>query len=765
MTTTGPNPGRPAYLKNLRVLELGDGISGSAASSVLQSMGASIDKVRAPTSPAHGGVPTTTVRGTPDSVLSCLLDVGKSFVLAPSLDRMSDYDVVISDRMGVLGSILPTDADAYREVLQQTQTGAWVTISAFGLVGSRRDWRGNDLIVGAAGALVAIDAKTGAPIKLGGHQAVLGAGHVSALAACHAIDRRRSTGRFVHADVSAHDAAVVTGPVLRLAHAMFRCAGASGSRRNGAPAGFYDCVDGLVRISAMEEHQFQALCRALGNPAWAAEFSSAATRIDRAEELDQLVSAHIASWPKAECEARLQKEGVPATAMYSATDILQWPQFQARQAFDPVCVGDRDAVVVGSPFRSVGAPQTDRRAEDAHDSKSGGLNGLQVIEVGHVLAVPLAASLLGALGANVIKLEDPRRIDVYRRRGPYIDGDSGAPGPDGGPGLERSAYFAVMNHSKRSVSVDLEGDPLALREILARGDVLIENLGPRRARRLRVDAATASTDHPHLQAVSSSGWGHVGPWSSYKVYAYNLHAACGLCSQTVTAEGNPAEIDLAWGDLVTAYAVATVIAARAIGDRGQARDAAVDLSMAELLAARFNDKIAAASCDLDDAGPEDGTSHQAPFAPNSFYQTGDGRWVAISVSTDEEWHLLCSALELPEAAAGLGADRASRVDRQTEIDSELAKSVFQHQSHELVARLQSKGLMSAVAATIPELLVDGHLAERGLFPTVSHLVWGSGQLVGLPWQLLGDGPVMLTAPPIFGSTSLGEVTARQGVES
>ena len=60
-----------------------------------------------------------------------------------------------------------------------------------------------------------------------------------------------------------------------------------------------------------------------------------------------------------------------------------------------------------------------------------------MLEAGRVLAVPLAGALLGALGAEVTKLEDLARLDMYRRRGPYIDGE---------PGTERGAYFALMNH-------------------------------------------------------------------------------------------------------------------------------------------------------------------------------------------------------------------------------------------------------------------------------------------------------------------------------
>src|SRR5260370_40583202 len=71
-----------------------------------------------------------------------------------------------------------------------------------------------------------------------------------------------------------------------------------------------------------------------------------------------------------------------------------------------------------------------------------GLGGLRILELTHVLAGPIVGSLLGAMGADVVRLEDERRLDIYRRTGPFADGIAG---------LERGAYFAVANFSKRSV--------------------------------------------------------------------------------------------------------------------------------------------------------------------------------------------------------------------------------------------------------------------------------------------------------------------------
>src|SRR5262249_20217176 len=159
--------------------------------------------------------------------------------------------------------------------------------------------------------------------------------------------------------------------------------------------------------------------------------------------------------------------GVPATAVYSPSEILASAQLAHRAAFDKVTVGDgRDARVIGLPFRVVdggNAALSSRRQRRT-------LRGLRMLEASRGLAVPLAGSILGALGVEVTKLEDLPRLDMYRRRGPYIDGQ---------PGPERSAYFALMNHSKQSAAFDVDAHRDRLDDLLDATDVVIENLGPK----------------------------------------------------------------------------------------------------------------------------------------------------------------------------------------------------------------------------------------------------------------------------------------------
>ncbi|HZQ56918.1 MAG TPA: CoA transferase, partial [Acidimicrobiales bacterium] len=666
----------PAFLDGLRVLETGDGVAGSYATAVLAGFGAHVTKVRDPSSPLHQLRPAL-----PDgtSLLAAVLDDGKETVGA---EPGGGFDVVVCDRVG--GG---TDVGSYLASVAARNGGAWVTISAAGLSGPRRGTFGTELTVAAAGGLLsaASDPASRQPLKLAGCQALLSAGQVAALAACHALDLSRRAGP-VHLDVSAQEAALVTGPVLRVVHALLNCTGDAGARRYGAPAGFYPCADGVLRISAMEDHQWEGLVRALGTPAWAEPFGTTAARTEHAADIDARLAEVTATRPKRDLEEALQANGVPATAMYSPEEILASAHYAARGSWRVIDAGGTPVTVMGSPVRQVA------QASPPVASAAGGLQGAKVAEAGHVLAVPLAGALLGAMGAEVTKLEDPDRLDMYRRRGPFIDST---------PGMERAAYFAAVNHSKRSRSASLE-DQRGVEDAIAGADVVVENFGPGRARRLGVDAATLARTHPALLALSSSGFGHDGPWSAYRAYAYNLQTSCGLGYLTRTASGAPVEIDMAWADLVSGFAIATIVAAWAAGPARRV-GAGLDFSMAELITSRFNEFLAAASAGVETT---DRANDQYPYAPCGVYPAGED-WVAIAVHGDAEWGAARAVLGIDADERFASAE--ARYEHRDDLDDVVAGATSGRAARELVAALDAHGVAAAVVETAATLIADGHL--------------------------------------------------------
>ena len=748
------NSHRADFLEGLRVLELGDGVAGAAATSALWTLGADVTTVVDPASVHRRGRAAVERDGSPVSLLALALDRGKRLLAEPSREELATllagderFDLVVVDRVG--GATRPFaglgGADAYAEFVAQHNNAAWVTVSAFGLSGPRRDDVATELTIAAAAGLLASvrDPGTGAPLKLAGFQSLLNTGQAAALAGCHALDLAAG-GAPVHLDLSAQEAAVATGPVLDLVALFFQTGTLGGAQRYGAPASFYACTDGLIRISAMEDHQWQGVVRAMGSPGWAERFATVEARIDGAAEVNERVAAWTGTVSKTEAETALQANGVPATAMYSPAELLASPQLLHRETFETLPLDDgREAVVVAPPFRVVAGGNADSRGGSrGRERRRRSLRGLRVLEAGHVLAVPFAGALLGALGARVTKLEDLDRIDMYRRRGPYIDCE---------PGMERSAYFAFANHSKSNAAFRVEQEPERLRALLDDADVFVENLGAKRARTLGVAASIALDAHPDVLAISSTGFGQDGPHASYRAYAYNLHAWAALGYLTRNEAGVPAEIDLAWGDLVSAFAVATIVAAWAVGPAGN-RGIGLDYAMADAIVSHFTEFLAAARLDPGSDATVDRANELSPYAPNGVYPTADG-WVAVAVDGDEQFTGLLTVLDSPPLRAPGFADSEDRFARRHDLDRLVAAATGVRAALELAAALRAAGVPAEVVVAAPELVADAHLTARAFFPEVEHPVWGRRRLIGLPWRPYGTEPYPLGPPPVLSGGS------------
>ena len=380
--------------------------------------------------------------------------------------------------------------EEYLRHVAATNTSVWVTASAYGLDTARADAVASDLTLLASSGILG-HSRIGdewAPTVPPGDLGLKLTGYVMVVAALHAVHVRRVTGDVLHVDVSAQGSVIATGLTLEMAHALADCPDEGGSARYGAPSGFFSCVDGLIYVLVLEQHQWAAFRRAL-SPA----LDSVETLVQARDNTDH-VNAQLASWAATrtaeECERILQGAGVPCTQI-NTLDILTDRAHAAGRSLD---LSGPDAPMLPAQVRLV--PTEDRRSTI-------GLADLRVLDAGHVLAVPLGAAWLGAMGATVTKLEDPQRLDIYRRRGPFAGGV---------PGVNRSAYFNQLNFNKTTLdlavgSADAELDLDAF-------DVVLQNLMPRRARTVGADldsvlAAGSSTGSAKL-AISSSGFGGTG---------------------------------------------------------------------------------------------------------------------------------------------------------------------------------------------------------------------------------------------------------------
>jgi crotonobetainyl-CoA:carnitine CoA-transferase CaiB-like acyl-CoA transferase len=615
---------------------------------------------------------------------------------APTSD---DYDIVIVDQEFAID---PPRGDST----------VIVSVSPFGQDGPRSSQLGGELVAQAAGGLLAtIEGPDGTPVPAPGYVALKAAGAVTALAALHGLDRRNHTAEAVYVDVSVQEAVACTAALPECAHMLYHCPGRAGSGRYLAPSGLFPCRDGLIRITAVENHQWKGLLAALGDPAWAEGLEERAARIEHAALINEHVTAWSSGLDKEDCAALLQSNGVPSTPVNTPRELFKSSHFKHRGAVSTTELG-------GTPVSVLGHPWVAERGGRATYPRTGRLADLRITELTHVLAGPIIGALLGAMGATVVRLEDPDRLDIYRRTGPFAGGTAG---------VERGAYFAVANHSKQSVLIDPARATRDVALMLEDSDVLIENVGTSRLTRLGADPAVIAESGK--LAVRVSGFGMDGPMAGYKVYANNVQAYGGLAGLTTNPDGSPARLGTVIADPLSSVVAATVIAAWALGP-ARNEGAVVDLSMAEVVASTISEFVTAASAEgsIDAEGVHRGT-----------YRTADDRWVAIELTESIDWEHLAVAFDV------------ERISGDDEIKTLAAAAL----GDQIAERLADNDVRSALVQRAEELVGDPHLTARNFFPEIDHPDPDIriARLVGLPWRFVGEGPITLAPPPALGSAN------------
>ena len=180
----------------------------------------------------------------------------------------------------------------------------------------------------------------------------------------------------------------------------------------------------------------------------------------------------------------------------------------------------------------------------------GALDGIRVIDFTRVLAGPYCTMMLGDLGAEVIKVEQPGSGDGTRQWGPPWVG-------------EESAYFLSTNRNKKSVTLNLkhkEGQRL-VHELIASADVLVENFRPGTTAKLGLDYEKLAAEHPSLIYCSITGYGKNGPYSDRSGYDFMIQAQGGILSITGPEDGPPSKVGVAIVDITAGLHAANAILA------------------------------------------------------------------------------------------------------------------------------------------------------------------------------------------------------------
>ena len=333
------------------------------------------------------------------------------------------------------------------------------------------------------------------------------------------------------------------------------------------------------------------------------------------------------------------------------------------------------------------------------------LDHIMVVSLEQAIAAPLCTRHLADLGARVIKVERPGKGDFARHY------DRRARG--------QASHFVWVNRSKESLALDIkEPSHLAvLLALIARCDVLVQNLAPGATARLGLDAATLRQTQPSLIVCDISGYGQDGPYRDRKAYDLLIQGEAGLVSVTGTPD-TPSKTGNSIADIAAGmYAYSAILAA--IIQRGKTGQGAhIDVSMLESLVEWMGYPLYYA---MDGASPPErtGASH-ATIQPYGPYAVGDGGAVILGVQNEREWDRFCDqVLGHAELARDPRFDTIARRSENRQALRALILKVFAGLSTEQVGqRLDRAQIANARMNTMAEVWAHPQLQARGRLSTI-----------------------------------------------
>lgn len=554
-------------------------------------------------------------------------------------------------------------------------------------------------------------------------------------------------------DVLAYYVGMITANFLPYERPWLR----DGARPPGSagvyPASIFPSSDGHIVLMCRNHKEWHALLGAMGNPEWSRDPKFEDPRVVarlHSEEAD----SHLIPWIGARTADELVKlgraNGLAVAPILSVREALEEPQFEFRNFFDHDASGTRTASVPWQ-LSQAGEAEGPRNwsVSGKHAAPTRLLEGLRVLDLSWVWSGPLTTSVLGDLGAEILKVEHSGHMDTGRHRGRARRNGVEVEGPE----HEATPYFNQMNHGKRSITLDMKRAEARaiLLDLVEQCDVVVENMRPGVLQRLGLSYDDFAARNPAVVMLSMSMAGQEGPLNSMKGYAGIMAAMSGLESLIGYDKDNiVGSLSPALGDPNAAGHALCSLLGSLVRRRRTGLGCWIDLSQIEALMCVMPAPIVASQIDGDVEVPVNTHPWFAPYG--HFPANGDDRWIALAVRSDDQWAALAdlasetswARAERWETAAGRCADRA-------ELEAEVARWTARQDRDALVAALLERGIAAAPLASFEEMTDSGWVKSREFKVQVSHRYLGETDLFVAPF-LYGGRPVGRALPaPMLGA--------------
>ena len=370
------------------------------------------------------------------------------------------------------------------------------------------------------------------------------------------------------------------------------------------------------------------------------------------------------------------------------------------------------------------------------------LAGVRVLDMTNVLAGPFCAYHLAALGADVVKIEEPRSGDLARSLG-------------ADPELNRrgmGASFLAQNAGKRSLAIDLkhpDGVAVFLR-LVDTADVVVENFRPGVMRRLGLGYELLAARRPKLVVAAISGFGASGPLRDQPAYDQIVQGYAGVMSVTGDAASAPLRAGFPVSDTVGGLTAAMAIASALLGAERTGRGCAIDVSMLEATLITLG--WAVSNYLTAGVAPTPMGNDNMTASPSGTFRTGDGL-LNVAANQQRQFEALCHVIGRPELTTDARfAERESRKRHRAALTAEIEAAFAARPATAWERDLVAAGVPAGLVLSVPQVLDHPHVREREVTTTFEGVAGLDRPLQVLRpgFTLDGHRPTPQRPPPTLG---------------
>lgn len=366
-----------------------------------------------------------------------------------------------------------------------------------------------------------------------------------------------------------------------------------------------------------------------------------------------------------------------------------------------------------------------------------------MIDLTRVLAGPFCTMLLGDLGADVIKVEVPGRGDDTRQWGPPFT-------PQG-----ESAYFLSANRNKRSLTLNLKSEQglNILRELIAGGDVLIENFRAGTLEGWGLDYDALQQLRPGLIYCTITGYGHTGPYAQRPGYDFIVQAMSGFMSVTGPAEGEPFRAGVAIADLASGIFACNAVLASLFARERSGRGQRIDISLLDCQLALMS--YVASNYLVSGEPPKRYGNAHPNIVPYEVFRGSDD-YFAFAAGNDAQWAKFCRQVGRADWAADPRfATNPARLENRIVLVGLLNELFAGRPVAEWLALCEQIGLPAGPINSIDRVLADPQILARGMRLEVAHATEGNLPILGSPLAIPTAPVKVRLAPPTLGQHTDG----------